>query len=604
MRARDAAARQPQPPTPCGLPLPPPCPARGGVDVAATATRAGCGSGSGSSGFRGHEVGLSPVSSLLRPYCFLYEGSVPLCPEFKFKDARTNLAFPKLRKKDLHHPIINMGWLSKIFKGSVNRVSRGHYNGNSHEGYSTQQTKSYGTHDSDDEDMDHAIALSLSEEDQRKKGKAIDIDHRLDEDEQLARALQENTGHQLDEDEQLARALQESMNDGPPPRRNIPIDDGTHRDVPSKDIQSESAPTSILPSYIFPSSGLSFVAFTCMVVPSPSVGFVLDAKLQSVKVDFSAVWILFGTLSASGVMRVINQYQSTSLLCMTIMRTTDPATESFSILNVMSARTLFRQIKMASLNTGPILSGCRSIVHPMKMMVRLDAAVVNEWRLVPKDSQYITLDDGRRLCLECLHTAVMDTEECQPLYIDIQEFYEGLNMKVEQQIPLLLVERQALNEAMEAEKIVSDMDTTFLKPGVCACQKSRLSELLLTGSILAHEMMHAYLRLKGYRTLSPEVEEGICQVLAHLWLESEITSGSGSSIATSSASSSSSSAPPSSKKGAKTDFEKKLGEFFKHQIETDSSVAYGDGFRAGIRAVERYGLRSTLDHIKLTGSFP
>ena len=39
--------------------------------------------------------------------------------------------------------IINMGWLSKIFKGSVNRVSRGHYNGNSHEGYSTQHTKSY-----------------------------------------------------------------------------------------------------------------------------------------------------------------------------------------------------------------------------------------------------------------------------------------------------------------------------------------------------------------------------------------------------------------------------------------------------------------------------
>jgi hypothetical protein len=74
----------------------------------------------------------------------------------------------------------------------------------------------------------------------------------------------------------------------------------------------------------------------------------------------------------------------------------------------------------------------------------------------PKDSQYITLDDGRRLCLECLHTAIMDTEECQPLYIDIQEFYEGLNMKVEQQVPLLLVERQALNEAMEAEKIVSD----------------------------------------------------------------------------------------------------------------------------------------------------
>jgi hypothetical protein len=50
----------------------------------------------------------------------------------------------------------------------------------------------------------------------------------------------------------------------------------------------------------------------------------------------------------------------------------------------------------------------------------------------------------------------METNECQPLYIDIQEFYEGMNMKVEQQVPLLLVERQALNEAMEAEKSVSD----------------------------------------------------------------------------------------------------------------------------------------------------
>lgn len=48
----------------------------------------------------------------------------------------------------------------------------------------------------------------------------------------------------------------------------------------------------------------------------------------------------------------------------------------------------------------------------------------------------------------------MDTKECQPLYLDIQEFYECLNMRVGQQVPLLLVERQALNEAMEGEKQV------------------------------------------------------------------------------------------------------------------------------------------------------
>lgn len=115
----------------------------------------------------------------------------------------------------------------------------------------------------------------------------------------------------------------------------------------------------------------------------------------------------------------------------------------------------------------------------------------------------------------------------------------------------------------------------------------------------------------GYRILSPEVEEGICQVLAHLWLESEIVSGSSSSIATTSAevavaaeATATPSTSSSTKKGEKTDFEKKLGEFFKHQIETDPSPTYGEGFRAGIRAVERYGLRGTLDHIKRSGSFP
>jgi hypothetical protein len=79
----------------------------------------------------------------------------------------------------------------------------------------------------------------------------------------------------------------------------------------------------------------------------------------------------------------------------------------------------------------------------------------------PREIKYITLDDGRKLCLECLTSSIMDTPECQHLYMDIQEFFEGLNMKVEQQIPILLVERQALNEALEAEKNVSGMNWLF-----------------------------------------------------------------------------------------------------------------------------------------------
>ncbi len=44
---------------------------------------------------------------------------------------------------------------------------------------------------------------------------------------------------------------------------------------------------------------------------------------------------------------------------------------------------------------------------------------------------------------------------------------------------------------------------------------------LLTGSILAHEVMHAWLRLSGCTRLPEQVEEGLCQLMALLWLEAQ-----------------------------------------------------------------------------------
>ncbi|XP_039131933.1 protein DA1-related 2-like isoform X1 [Dioscorea cayenensis subsp. rotundata] len=260
-------------------------------------------------------------------------------------------------------------------------------------------------------------------------------------------------------------------------------------------------------------------------------------------------------------------------------------------------------------------------------------------RLETRSVKYISLGDGRSLCLECLDSAIMDTGECQPLYHSIRDYYEGMYMKIDQQIPMLLVERQALNEAIEGEK-----DGHHHMPetrGLCLSEEQTVSSIhrkpkiggnrvvdmrthpqkltrrcevtailvlyglprLLTGSILAHELMHGWLRLKGYRNLSPVVEEGICQVLSHMWLESEVMPESRSMPATNIASSSSS-LPSSGKKGGKSDIEKRLGEFFLHQIAHDISPAYGEGFRAANAAVLKFGLRRTLDHIRFTGGFP
>lgn len=74
-----------------------------------------------------------------------------------------------------------------------------------------------------------------------------------------------------------------------------------------------------------------------------------------------------------------------------------------------------------------------------------------------------------------------------------------------------------------------------------------------------------------------------------MWLESEVMPGSSSLPSSSSyASSSSSSSMPYSKKGATSDLDKKLGEFFMHQIaHVDTSPAYGKGFRTAYAAVNQ-----------------
>ncbi|CAN1173923.1 Protein DA1-related 2 [Linum perenne] len=262
-------------------------------------------------------------------------------------------------------------------------------------------------------------------------------------------------------------------------------------------------------------------------------------------------------------------------------------------------------------------------------------------RLESWTARYYTLEDGRSLCMECMESAIMDTGDCQPLYHAIRDYYEGMNMRLDQQIPMLLVERQALNEAIIGEKhgyhhmpetrglCLSEEQTvtsvqrrprigghrlvgmrTQPQKLIRRCEVTAILVLyglprLLTGAILAHELMHGWLRLKGYRNLNPEVEEGICQVLSYMWLESEVLPGSRSNMpSTSAASSSSCSSYSSSKKGGRSEVENKLGEFFMHQIAHDASPAYGGGFRSANKAVNKYGLRRTLDHIRLTGNFP
>lgn len=90
-----------------------------------------------------------------------------------------------------------------------------------------------------------------------------------------------------------------------------------------------------------------------------------------------------------------------------------------------------------------------------------------------------------------------------------------------------------------------------------------------------------------------QVEEGVCQLVALLWLQHLAGRGSGDEgggrrrrVA---------GAPPSNEE---------LREFFVHQIKTDVSTVYGDGFRKAKAVYDAVGLDMLLDHVKRYESFP
>jgi hypothetical protein len=80
--------------------------------------------------------------------------------------------------------------------------------------------------------------------------------------------------------------------------------------------------------------------------------------------------------------------------------------------------------------------------------------------------------------------------------------------------------------------------------------------------------------------------------MSHIWLSGELKNLASKNSGSSSASK------------ANPTIQARLGEFYLHQIMTDSSPIYGEGFRRGYAAVRQFGLSRTIEHLRFTGDFP
>jgi len=242
---------------------------------------------------------------------------------------------------------------------------------------------------------------------------------------------------------------------------------------------------------------------------------------------------------------------------------------------------------------------------------------------------YVALPDDRRLCLECVQTVVVDREDAQPLYTDIIDFFGTFGLSAlgasGERPPLYLCTQDVINNVDEEEawhrgrtaqvrgmcvshvEVVSSVyrqptwrpantgsvfdifghiDVVQHRIPRSATQKVTAIIILsclprmLSGQILAHECMHMFLRLNGFPTLEPIVEEGLCQLFALLWVERQTSAANVS------------------------DGDAAFGAYLAQSIRDDPTEIYGDGARLAIAAFTAHGLPALLDIVKSTHNFP
>jgi len=129
------------------------------------------------------------------------------------------------------------------------------------------------------------------------------------------------------------------------------------------------------------------------------------------------------------------------------------------------------------------------------------------------------------------------------------------------------------------------------------------------GAVLAHECTHAYIRIAGgFPRLAPKTEEGLCQLVALLWVEDVAARGGVVNARANEPSNDSVSGGGGASARVHNSWEERnlaaMAGYVANQIRTDPSETYGNGLRVALGAYRRVGLRAVFEHVRATGEIP
>ena len=256
-----------------------------------------------------------------------------------------------------------------------------------------------------------------------------------------------------------------------------------------------------------------------------------------------------------------------------------------------------------------------------------------------KGGEFAELPDGRAMCLECASTAVIDADhDGAPLYDDVCVFFSKRDLPLSpERPPLHLVSQDTLNDADDKEGW--HRGRTARTRGLCLSEEHvvyrgedggfrgwvlpagvqgagggavewghggqrcggavRATRGVRRGHLGAR--VHARVHLHGGRVprLRPKVEEGLCQLMALLWVEHVAARGD----------------RDDGRGGGNKDKVRSGGGWEEHnlaamagfvanQIRTDPTEVYGDGLRDALAAYQKHGLGAVFEHVRRTGELP
>lgn len=246
-------------------------------------------------------------------------------------------------------------------------------------------------------------------------------------------------------------------------------------------------------------------------------------------------------------------------------------------------------------------------------------------RYLPQASKVQFKSPEHCLCDDCVGIVVPDSEAAEPILTSIVEWYGRLGLRFPYVPPVLLVDLPSLERAASEG---GSLERRAHVHGLCLTQINieyetvgklgsrvphrlqRVGEFAVTailalfglprprlGAVLAHELMHCYLALAGYKQrvpgslgaseagwgLATEVEEGLCELMAWLWMMEDGR------------------LPPIM---APDEHNNRLVAMHARRMLERKDLVYGDGFRAAHQAFSNVGLKVLLAHVMEHGSFP